>query len=215
MRLILGSTCSRVLKCPTTTPNYRQLQSSCLGLCTAAAHLPAQLRSLADPIVLACAWGMLSCVVAEVVLALLRNPKYCIYGAASQKTCSSTTSLETAFNSASVKERSKFEQETLVNVGGSSARRSTYRPSSSSGKPDELIVVTMLVATGCKANIPDKINSLSDLKQALEALGGLPQDQVLGVELLWTPQVRAQAGVAWVPCVLSATTAWTQPTPGA
>lgn len=132
------------------------------------------------------------------MLALLRNPKYCIYGAASQKACSSTTSLETAFNSASVKERSKFEQETLVNVGGSSARRSTYRPSSSSGKPDELIVVTMLVATGCKANIPDKINSLADLKQALEALGGLPQDQVLGVELLWTPQVRAQC---WDGCM--------------
>lgn len=125
---------------------------------------------------------------AEVVLALLRNPKYCIYGAASQKSCSSTTSLENAFNSASVKERSKFEQETLVNVGGSSARRSRYSPVGSS-KPDELIVVTMLVATGCKVNIPSKINSIADLKQALEALGGLPQDQVMGVELLWTPQV--------------------------
>jgi uncharacterized membrane protein len=124
---------------------------------------------------------------------LLRNPKYCIYGATSQKTCSSTSSLETAFNSASVKERSKFEQETLVNVGGSSTRRSSYRPSSS-GRPDELIVVTMLVATGCKANIPEKINSLADLKAALETLGGLPQDQVLGVELMWTPQVRGRLG---------------------
>jgi uncharacterized membrane protein len=124
------------------------------------------------------------------VLALLRNPRYCIYGAASQKACSSTTSLETAFNSASVKERSKFEQETLVNVGGSSARRSRYSPAGSS-KPDELVVVTMLVATGCKVDVPSKINSLAELKQALEALGGLPQDQVLGVELLWTPQVGA------------------------
>jgi uncharacterized membrane protein len=124
------------------------------------------------------------------VLALLRNPRYCIYGAASQKACSSTTSLETAFHSASVKERSKFEQETLVNVGGSSARRSRYSPAGSS-KPDELVVVTMLVATGCKVDVPSKINSLAELKQALEALGGLPQDQVLGVELLWTPQVGA------------------------
>jgi uncharacterized membrane protein len=128
---------------------------------------------------------------------LLRNPKYCIYGATSQKTCSSTSSLETAFNSASVKERSKFEQETLVNVGGSSTRRSSYRPSSS-GRPDELIVVTMLVATGCKANIPEKINSLADLKAALESLGGLPQDQVLGVELMWTPQVRGWGAVQFV-----------------
>jgi uncharacterized membrane protein len=123
-----------------------------------------------------------------VALALLRNPKYCIYGAASQKACSSTSSLESSFNSASVKERSKFEQETLVNVGGSSARHSSYKPAGSS-RPDELVVVTMLVATGCKVDVPAKINSLADLKLALEALGGLPQDQVLGVELLWTPQV--------------------------
>lgn len=126
----------------------------------------------------------------------MRNPKYCIYGAASQKSCSSTSSLESSFNSASVKERSKFEQETLVNVGGSSARRSSYKPAAGS-RPDELVVVTMLVATGCKVDVPAKINSLADLKQALEALGGLPQDQVLGVELLWTPQVGAWAG-AWV-----------------
>lgn len=126
-------------------------------------------------------------------MALLRNPKYCIYGAASQKACSSTSSLETAFNSASVKERAKFEEETLVNVGGSTARRRSYRPSSN--KPDELVVVTLLVATGCRVDVPDKINSLAELKQALEALGGLPQDQVLGVELLWTPQVRGRDAV--------------------
>lgn len=125
----------------------------------------------------------------EVVLAMLRNPKYCIYGASSQKSCSSTNSLEQAFNNASVKERSKFEQETLVNVGGSAARRSRYSPAGSS-KPDELVVVTLLVATGCKVYVPAKINSLAELRQALEALGGLPQDQVMGVELLWTPQVR-------------------------
>lgn len=130
----------------------------------------------------------------EVVLALLRNPRYCVYGASSQQDCSSTTGLEQAFNSASLRERSKFEQETLVNVAGGTARRSSYRPaaasSSSSGKPDELVVVTLLVATGCKVDLPSKINSLADLQAALQALGGLPQDQVLGVELLWTPQVR-------------------------
>lgn len=129
----------------------------------------------------------------EVVLAMLRNPKYCIYGASSQKSCSSTSSLEQAFNNASVKERSKFEQETLVNVGGSAARRSRYSPAGSS-KPDELVVVTLLVATGCKVDVPAKINSLAELRQALEALGGLPQDQVMGVELLWTPQVTEVAG---------------------
>jgi uncharacterized membrane protein len=119
------------------------------------------------------------------VLALLRNPRYCVYGASSQKACSDATSLEAAFNSASLKERSKFESETLVNVAGGTARRSSYRPAAtasssgaSSSQPDELIVVTLLVATGCNVQLPAKINSLSELQDALSALGGLPQDQV-------------------------------------
>lgn len=88
-------------------------------------------------------------------------------------------------------ERAKFEQETLVNVAGASARRNSYRPSSrGSSKPDELIVVTLLVATSSGVELPAKINSLADLKQALQALGGVQQDQVLGVELLWTPQAE-------------------------
>eukprot|EP00878_Enallax_costatus_P011071 GHUV01011563.1.p1 GENE.GHUV01011563.1~~GHUV01011563.1.p1 ORF type:complete len:294 (+),score=90.91 GHUV01011563.1:601-1482(+) len=126
----------------------------------------------------------------EVVLALLRNPRYCVYGAASQKTTSSTSSLESKFNAASMKERSKFEQETLVNVAGAAACRSTYRPSSKGTMPDELIVVTLLVATSCPVDVPQKINSLKDLKQALQGLGCVGSENVLGVELLWTPQAE-------------------------
>jgi uncharacterized membrane protein len=130
---------------------------------------------------------------AEVVLALLRNPSYCVYGAASQRTCDSTSALETAFNKASMKERSKFEQETLVNVAGASPSRSSYKragSSSSGDKPDELVVVTLLVATDGAVNVPSKINSLGELQQALQALGSVQQEQVLGVELMWTPQAE-------------------------
>lgn len=127
---------------------------------------------------------------AEVVLALLRNPRYCVYGASSQQTTSSTSSLETKFNDASVKERSKFEQETLVNVAGAAPRRRSYQPSSKGGLPDELIVVTLLVATSCSVDVPQKINSLKDLHQALQGLGSVGSENVLGVELLWTPQAE-------------------------
>ncbi|WIA33133.1 hypothetical protein OEZ86_006285 [Tetradesmus obliquus] len=129
----------------------------------------------------------------EVVLALLRNPSYCVYGAASQRPCDSTSSLETAFNKASMKERSKFEQETLVNVAGAAPSRTPLKrgsSSSSSDKPDELVVVTLLVATDGSVDVPSKIDSLASLKQALQALGSLQQDQVLGVELMWTPQAE-------------------------
>jgi uncharacterized membrane protein len=139
-----------------------------------------------------------------VVLALLRNPKYCVFAASSQKACSSTPELEAAFNSASVRERAQFEQETLVNVAGGAPRRSRLRAaaasssrSAGSGEPDELVVVTLLVATRCEVDLPARISSLQGLRDALNALGGLPQDAVLGVELLWTPQVRC---VCWARC---------------
>jgi len=36
--------------------------------------------------------------------------------------------------------------------------------------------------------VPSKITSLSELQQALRTLGAVPADDVLGVELMWTPQ---------------------------
>jgi uncharacterized membrane protein len=124
------------------------------------------------------------------VLALLRNPRYCVYGAASKESTSSISGLESQFNAASMRERSKFEQETLVNVAGAAPRRSSYRPSNKGSMPDELIVVTLLVATTCAVDVPPKINSLQDLKQALQSLGSVGSEQVVGVELLWTPQAE-------------------------
>jgi uncharacterized membrane protein len=128
-----------------------------------------------------------ACCSSEVVLAMLRNPKYCVYGDAAQQSTSSVASLESAFNKVSLQERSKFEQETLVNVAGR-RRSSTFSNRSGSSKPDELIVVTLLVATSSKVDLPSRINSLSELQQALKALGAIPSDNVMGVEVMWTPQ---------------------------
>jgi hypothetical protein len=52
---------------------------------------------------------------------------------------------------------------------------------------------------------PQKVRSLADLKQCLTMLGGLTLDDVIAVELLWTPQVRraragARAGRAGLGC---------------
>eukprot|EP00879_Flechtneria_rotunda_P006233 GHRR01006552.1.p1 GENE.GHRR01006552.1~~GHRR01006552.1.p1 ORF type:complete len:272 (+),score=88.05 GHRR01006552.1:974-1789(+) len=125
----------------------------------------------------------------EVALALLRNPSYCVYGDVSQKTCGSMSSLESTYNSASLKERSKFEQETLVNVSGVDKRNSRYSHQNDK-QPDELIVVTLLVATACGVQLPSRIDSLMSMKQALQSLGALRQSDVVGVELLWTPQAE-------------------------
>ena len=62
--------------------------------------------------------------------------------------------------------------------------------SSMQGAVNELIVVTIMVAAYGRLNIPRQISSLADLRSALVALGGLGAHQILGVELLWTPQAE-------------------------
>lgn len=52
---------------------------------------------------------------------------------------------------------------------------------------NELIVVTILVAAEGDLKIP-KITSREELNTALNRLGGVREDQVMAVEVLWVPQ---------------------------
>lgn len=61
---------------------------------------------------------------AETVLALLRNPDYCVYGDGGTKNPRGLDGAEEAFNEVCMEERGKFKEETLVNVGGRSRRSS-------------------------------------------------------------------------------------------
>lgn len=56
--------------------------------------------------------------------------------------------------------------------------------------PPQLIVVTLLVASKGALSLPKKVDSADSLRSTLRALGGLPAEQVLGVEVLWTPQAE-------------------------
>lgn len=127
---------------------------------------------------------------AEASLALLRNPSYCVYAAASQTTARDQSNLEQAFNTASVSERSKFQEETLVNYGGRRTKKSTtYRSHYQDPRAvDELMVVTLLVASQGSVKLPSRIDSLAGLQALLRGLGSLSPSQIMGVELLWTPQ---------------------------
>ena len=83
-----------------------------------------------------------------------------------------------------MKERGKFERETLSNYGGN-RNRAMHRASGDGG--NELIVVTVIAAIDGKLE-PAQVNDLQGLKENLSLLGSVPADRLLALEVLWTPQ---------------------------
>lgn len=82
---------------------------------------------------------------AETILALNRNPDYCVYGYAQCKSTTNPDAAEKKFNELSLQERSKIQQETLTNVGGRS-ERSQLRGSAGATHLFSLPLILMMLA---------------------------------------------------------------------
>jgi len=126
-------------------------------------------------------------VLQETVLALMRNPDYCVYGFAKSGIEDSPEAAESRFNKLSLEERGKFQKETRVNVGGITNKSSLGSSPSGQSSVGELIVVTILVAAEGKVRLP-KASSRNELKDALSTLGSIPAEDIYAVEVLWTPE---------------------------
>ncbi|GBE93894.1 DUF1517 domain-containing protein [Nostoc cycadae] len=138
-------------------------------------------------------------VLQETSLALLRHPEYWVYaGGGTQQ--AKLSSAESQFNRLALAERSKFSEETLSNVNNQlkAALAKEALPASSeldnptkliSEGPGEYIIVTLLAATLGKLETP-AINSTESLRQALRQIGSIPGEQLLAIEVLWTPQAE-------------------------
>lgn len=130
----------------------------------------------------------------EVSLALLRHPEYWVYAATNNQQVKLNTA-EAEFNRLSLAERSKFTQETLTNVHNqlNAAANNQALPSDSESAiataPGEYIVVTIITASLGKYTLPT-INSSEDLQAALKQIGSLGSDNLLAVEVIWTPQAE-------------------------
>ena len=91
-------------------------------------------------------------------------------------------------------ERSKLNAEVLSNVGGrlSQSQPAATLPSqggSLTEDPSEYIVVTLLLAvSGESLSKLPVLRSTADLQSALSAIGSVPADNLLAVEVLWEPQ---------------------------
>jgi uncharacterized membrane protein len=163
-----------------------------VGLLAQARELQADLNRIALAAKTNSSEGLAQ-VLQETTLSLLRHPEYWVYASSdTQKSYLSSAELE--FNRMALAERSKFNEETLSNVNNQ-LRQASDRPAlEGSGElaiadqqPGEYIVVTILAASEGKQELP-AVNSSESLRRALSQLGAIPSDQLLALEVLWTPQ---------------------------
>ena len=135
----------------------------------------------------------LATVTRETAIALMRHPEYWVYVSSANENTKFALA-EQKFNSLVMSERSKLNAEVLSNVGGrlSQAKPVATLPSQgdlSTEDPSEYIVVTLLLAvSGESISKLPVLRSTADLQSALSAIGSVPADNILAVEVLWEPQ---------------------------
>ncbi len=135
----------------------------------------------------------LATVTRETAIALMRHPEYWVYVSSANENTKFTLA-EQKFNSLVMSERSKLNAEVLSNVGGRLSQSQPAATLPSQGgllteDPSEYIVVTLLLAvSGESLSKLPVLRSTADLQSALSAIGSVPADNLLAVEVLWEPQ---------------------------
>ncbi len=165
-----------------------------VGLLANARNLQSELNQIAETADTNSAAGRAE-VLQETSLALLRHPEYWVY-AGGGTTVARLNSAESQFNTLALAERSKFSAETLSNVNNQ-LKAATPQGTLPGDNPTQLltegpgqyIVVTLLAATLGTLPIA-AINNADNLRQALSQIGSLPQEKLLAIEVLWTPQAE-------------------------
>ena len=158
-----------------------------IGLLGMARDLQLDLEKIADKADTSTTEG-LHYVLEETVLALLRNPEYCVYGYATSASARGPEEAEDTFNEFSMDERGKLAEETLVNVN--SRKRSTTAVKTGKdedGGINEYILVTIIAACDGGLKLPAVTDS-AELRTALKRVGAIRADALQAVEVIWTPQ---------------------------
>jgi uncharacterized membrane protein len=163
-----------------------------VGLLASARSLQQELTHLALESDTSSVEGLES-VARETAISLMRHPEYWVYVSSANENTKFALA-EQKFNSLVMSERSKLNAEVLSNVGGrlSQAKIPATLPSQGgllTEDPSEYIVVTLLLAvSGESISKLPVLRSTADLQSALSAIGSVPADNLLAVEVLWEPQ---------------------------
>lgn len=163
-----------------------------VGLLSSARSLQQELTRLALESDTSSVEG-LATVTRETAISLMRHPEYWVYVSSANENTKFALA-EQKFNSLVMSERSKLNAEVLSNVSGRVLQGKTAASLPSAGSldleaPSEYIVVTLLLAVaGDSLSKLPPLRSTADLQSALSAIGSVPADNLLAVEVLWEPQ---------------------------
>jgi uncharacterized membrane protein len=136
----------------------------------------------------------------QVAIELLRKKASIVSGSSVYQHFGARSNAGRDYESRSIRERSKFERESVSKYGGveySSNRSPSLGGGSSGDDPSAkatMAVVTLVMAIdGDSTNVP-KINSISNVEDALRliAANSKVDDCLQSVEILWTPEERTE-----------------------
>jgi uncharacterized membrane protein len=157
-----------------------------LALLAAARTLQRDLQHYAETATTDTVIGLAS-VLQEATMALRRCRDYWRFGLVRVQRLGTIDETERAFNQAISQERVKLSEELTTNIEG--VRRQS--PRRESPKPDEVgqyLVVTLIVATGYPEFAEYRTPSLNDMEDTLQRLGTLLAADLLGLEVIWSPE---------------------------
>ena len=127
----------------------------------------------------------------EAAIALLRTPENWTHVLASSQPVA-RDKAEQVFNQMLLEERTKFSEETLVNLRG----RVAVKPEAiapTDEDPAAYIVVTLLIGTEHDQPLFGEIKNIQELTKALEAIAVIPASHLLVFELMWSPQAETDS----------------------
>ncbi|VEU36047.1 unnamed protein product [Pseudo-nitzschia multistriata] len=135
----------------------------------------------------------------QVALEILRRRSSIVSASSSTKHFRNREKALRDFQDRSIKERSKFENETVSKYGGvdyAASSPSLQGSGANAGNTDNatMAVVTLVLAIDGDSTKLNKINSISDVEQALQKIAADSKvgDCLQSAEILWTPEARSE-----------------------
>lgn len=132
----------------------------------------------------------------QVALELLRRRSSIVSASSSYQHYQDSTKAGRDYEAKAIRERSKFERETVSKYGGVdySSGKSTSSSLAVDGKATMAVVTLVLAIDGDSTKISKSINSVSDVEEALRRIASDAKvdDCLQSVEILWTPEDRGE-----------------------